>query len=297
MTTRPSTAPRVLTMQRRKGRLYDCGLCGLNTKMSRTHVPPQCAGNDHLVGRAYMLTHNAKARIGRHSDGGLHVYGLCEDCNGVGSVYEAAYKELSGHLEPFRNRSAGFDTISRVTLPHSEIDRGSIARAIVIGAFGLAPTLRLRWPDLARTLSAKDATLPVPDELRLRIALARGNTARIGGMTHGYFFGGPWAQRGSSGEPLAVHAFAECYFPPIAWVLTDADQPVLDAQGWGDITGWLAQRPGARSYLDDDGLALPYVSHPLHTPLMNQWWVELHAEADAGVTEIVECRDLPGPSA
>lgn len=296
MNTRPPTAPRVLSMQRRKGRLYDCGLCGLNTKMSRTHVPPQCAGNDHLVGRAYMLSHDSKARMGRHTDGGLHVYGLCEACNGVGSVYEAAYKDLSGHLEPFRNRSAGFDTRSRITLPHIEVDRGSIARTIVIGAFGLAPTLRGRWPDLAHALSTKQATLPIPNELRLRIALARGNTARIGGMTHGYFFDGPWALLDSAGQPMAISAFAECFFPPIAWMLTDDDQPVLDAHGWGDITGWLAAPPGNRSYLDDDGLAVPYVLHPRHAPLMNKWWVELHAEADAGMTEIVECLDLQGSS-
>lgn len=287
-------APRNLTMQRHKGDLRDCGLCGLHRKMTRTHVPPQCVGNDHLVARSYMRTHDGKARMGRATEGGLYVYGLCESCNNLGSRYEDAYKELVEILKPTRRRLLWVDyTAKQEDLPTATFDPGSVARAIVIGAFGIAPTLRDRFPDLAASLVEQRDILVVPDELRLRLGLARGTAARIGGMTGGFFFAGPWSNHGPDGTPESVMPFAEVFFPPLAWMLTDDRQPLLDRMGWGDAMQWLHSRPGQREDLHSTVPTLPYVSHPSHNDLTRNHWIEMHPEAEAGITEIVECRELP----
>lgn len=281
-------------MQRRKGQITACGLCGELTKMTRAHVPPQCAGNDHLVGRSYMRTHHSKATMGRSTDGGLYVYGLCQPCNNLGSRYEGAYKELTDTLSPTRRRSPGLDyTASQVDLPATTFDPGSVARAILVGAFGIAPTLRDRYPDLAAGIVHQRDVLVVPEELRLRLGLARGTSARIGGMTAGFFAAGPWAQRDANGNPEAVMPFAEVFFPPLAWMITDDPQPLLDRMGWGDATPWLHARPGDRHELHSTVPTLPYVSHPSHNPFLRDLWIEMHPESSAGITEIVECLDLP----
>jgi len=286
--------PRGLTMQRRKGEVAACGLCGIRAKMTRTHVPPQCAGNNHLVGRSYMRTHKNKAKLGRPTDGGLYVYGLCQRCNNLGSRYEVAYKELTDILAPTRRRAIGVDfTASQVALPAATFDPGSVARAIMIGAFGIAPTLRDEYPDLAAGLLDQLDVLPVPADLRLRLGLARGTSARIGGMTHGFFIAGRWAQSGPDGDPEAVSAYAEVFFPPLAWMLTNDQQPVLDRMGWGEATQWLLARPGHREELHSTVPALPYVSHPRHNHFLHDLWTEMHTESSAGITEIVECRNLP----
>lgn len=286
--------PRPLTMQRRKGVVTECGLCGERSKMTRAHVPPQCVGNDHLVGRAYMLTQNNEARMGRSTNGGLYVCGLCPSCNNLGSRYEGAYKELTDILSPTRRRSLGVDyTAPQVSLPEATIDPGSVARAILIGAFAIAPTLRDRYPDLAAGLVGQRDALVVPAELRLRLGLARGTSARIGGMTAGFFVSGPWALRASDGTPEAVMPFAEVFFPPLAWMVTDHPQTLLDRMGWGDATPWLSALPGHRQELHSTVPTLPYVSHPSHNYFLHDRWIEMHPESSAHITEIVECPHLP----
>ncbi len=271
-----------------------CGLCGIHSKMTKAHVPPQCVGNDHLVGRSYMRTHNSKARMGRAVEGGLYVYGLCESCNNLGSRYEDAYKELTEILRPLRKKGLGIDyAATQINLPASSFDPGSTARAIIIGAFGIAPTLRDRYPDLAAEIVDQQDILTVPSELRLRLGLARGTAARIGGMTSGFFGWGPWSHRDPDGTPESVMPFAEVFFPPLAWMVTDDRQPLLDRMGWGDGTKWLRARPGERENLRSTVPTLPYVSHPSHNELLRNRWIELHAGAEAGITEIVECTQLP----
>lgn len=281
-------------MQRRKGQITTCGLCGDRTKMTRAHVPPQCAGNDHLVGRSYMRTHHSKATRGRSTEGGLYVYGLCQPCNNLGSRYESAYKELIDVLSPTRRKSPGFDfNATQVSLPAATFDPGSVARTIMVGAFGIAPTLRDWYPDLAAGILDQRDFLIVPKKIRLRLGLARGASARIGGMTSGFFFAGPWALRDADGNPETVVPFAEVFFPPLAWMLANDPQPLLDHMGWGDATSWLNARPGDRQELRSTVPTLPYVSHPSHNDFLRNLWIEMHTESSAGITEIVECFNLP----
>ncbi|MFF0488348.1 hypothetical protein ACFYTQ_04925 [Nocardia sp. NPDC004068] len=52
-TDRPGTRL-AMGYQTRKGR-YECGVCGTVGKMSKAHVPPQCAGNEGAVTRGHWM--------------------------------------------------------------------------------------------------------------------------------------------------------------------------------------------------------------------------------------------------
>ena len=49
-----SRAPKDIGLRLRQGEAADCGPCGTHGPLSRTHPPPQCAGNDHGVQRSYL---------------------------------------------------------------------------------------------------------------------------------------------------------------------------------------------------------------------------------------------------
>jgi hypothetical protein len=46
---------RVLGLINYHGEKRPCGICGITKRMSRAHVPPQCAGNEMLVKRHRLI--------------------------------------------------------------------------------------------------------------------------------------------------------------------------------------------------------------------------------------------------
>jgi hypothetical protein len=83
----------------------ECGLCGRRGKLTKTHVPPQCAGNLGRVKRFTVVSdteHRAAATTKRI--GGVHFYGLCARCNGdLQGLYDGEYCKLakaSGRSRP-----------------------------------------------------------------------------------------------------------------------------------------------------------------------------------------------------
>jgi hypothetical protein len=82
------------------------------------------------------------------------------------------------------------------------------------------------------------------------------------------------------------------YFPPLAWLVTaEPELPLLF--GWQDITEWAAYSLDEEHFLPALVDPLPQVSQPHHTPILKDQWIEMFAGADALVTEIVECSNLP----
>ena len=83
-----------------------CGLCGAVPHLTMAHVPPKCAGNDHLVYRRPLVVRNRIVQDERNPHGRLHVYGLCAGCNGLQAKDDDVYKQLqqkrSTHVPPPR---------------------------------------------------------------------------------------------------------------------------------------------------------------------------------------------------
>jgi len=74
--------PRPVGLVRRGDTVTACGLCGTVARMTRTHLPPQCAGNEGLVSRVRLQTnHQSETRRSRTLHGGMWVFGLCTSCN------------------------------------------------------------------------------------------------------------------------------------------------------------------------------------------------------------------------
>ncbi|MEV0332406.1 hypothetical protein [Nocardia sp. NPDC050717] len=261
-------------------------------KLTKTHVPPQCAGNSTTVGRQYLVERGGRITgSGREVRGGLYMYGLCGNCNSLQSRYDDAYGELATVLRPFSRKTIGYDPSHRTKLPGALFRPGAVARSMFIGAHGLAPQFRIRHPDVGVDLLADKASV-TSDGLHLVIALARGTTARIAGSTGGFFAFGPLSKEAlKRPEPVGLHSLAEVYFPPLAWAVTDVPELLL-LSGWQDVTSWLKYGPDEEYLLSALVPELPQVSHPHHTPFQHDGYVEMFADEDAGITEIVECRTL-----
>lgn len=245
----------------RTGR-YPCGLCGTKTRLTRTHVPPQCAGNTGLVFRQFFLTGaDQMLRPGRRHIGGLHVYGLCGDCNGLQAQYDAAYGEFAQALYPYWIRGDILIPNGRMALPTQEVAPGAIARSVLIGMFGLNANLRMLYPQLADSLCQQLGSIQLPPDIQLRLALARGTAARVTGPVLGY---GLLSRIGFS-------TMAQIYFPPLAWQLADDCPPsvlprpsLLDRQGWADVSDWISYVPTDRRDLHSLARSLPAAAHPIY---------------------------------
>ncbi|WP_218721609.1 hypothetical protein [Nocardia sp. MH4] len=261
--------------------------------MTKTHVPPQCAGNSTAVGRQYLVERGGRlsGSTAREVRGGLYMYGLCGNCNGLQSRYDNAYGELATALRPHSRKSRGYDPDHRTKLPGVLFQPGAVARSMLIGAHGLTPQFRLLHPEVSVDLLAAKPHID-SHGLHVVIAIARGTTARIAGATGGYFPFGPLSKEAlKRAEPAFLHCLAEVYFPPLAWVITE-DPELLLWSGWQDVTSWLTYDLEDEHLLSALVPELPQVCHPLHVPLQLSGYVEMFAGEDAGVTEIVECLTL-----
>lgn len=121
------------------------------------------------------------------------------------------------------------------------------------------PMLRDRFPTVAKMLAdAASPSVELPDEVRLRVAALKGLRARVTGS-----YGG-WYLRLNAGQRSdGVNTAASVAFRPLAWHLAfpevpndppEAFGPLLDVEGWPDVSAWVAGDPSDAAPLAD---ALP----------------------------------------
>lgn len=246
--------------------------------MTRTHIPPQCAGNRHLVGRLSLLTSDDVVTRGTARSGGLHMYGLCAGCNGLQSEHDPAYGALAGAV---RRCAPCSDLLTgqRVAMPNTRIRPGMVARSTLIGMLALNPGLRAILPAAAQALLSRSDRVPIEGH-RLMLALSAGRTARVAGAMLGRYVMGEPARRG----PIGWYSHAQAYFPPLAWHLTDTERGLLDRERWRDVSDWLLLPPDQVVRLDAAVPDLPVAVHPLHG---RHWegWLEMHADSVCALLE------------
>ncbi|SEF27349.1 hypothetical protein SAMN05421837_103756 [Amycolatopsis pretoriensis] len=280
--------PADVGLLRRKHDEGPCGLCGVVGTLSRTHVPPQAAGNDHGVQRHHLRSMTVDGTrtqvVGRKSDGGLYVYGLCQTCNSNAGRWDASYAELARGLKPCWASGSVLVPGDRMHLPSVECNPGQVARSILMGLFGVNHVLRDRFPGLAAGLLAGEDSLVLPEGLRLRVALAWGSVGRLTGALHSMK-----VIDTQSGVVEYLQSDAAVYFPPLAWNLTDEGSTYLDRQGWGDASSWVSTPIGERRDVSALCPSLPFVREPSQDA--REWDTFIHLFSDE-ITPIIECSGL-----
>lgn len=293
MPKRPSRSKRRRDDRRRhqpvgavRQRNEPCGLCGESRQLTKTHLPPQCAGNTGLVARRRIVTNSTgAAEPSRALTGGLHFFGLCADCNGLASRYDGAYCELVDIVRPSWIRGTAMLPARRYAPPAAQCQPGAAARSILIGMFGLNAHLRVLYPEVAETLLAGNASVILPEEVSLRLAMLRGRRARLSGSIGGIELFG----RRLNGQALGVITMAEVYFPPLAWQLAAPEASLLDLEGWPNISYWLGYAPDERLPLDAVCASMPIVLHPKHDPVTGDLWSEMLSDE---ISQILDCDDV-----
>lgn len=211
-----------------------CGLCGITSPLTRTHVPPQGAGNH---GQRYQeQIRDGVRRPAKIKDGGLWVRGLCGACNSAaGGRYDRAYIAFANEMRPFVGNGRLYVPSSR-SVPAKAVAPGLVARSVLFNMFALWLRLREFAPDLARTLASHSHPAMLPQQYRLRVAAYRGRP-----VTEALTFAAH--VMGMNDKPY--HVVAAFYFEPFAWAMTHEDDRLLDHLGWGDATEWVRFNPDA----------------------------------------------------
>jgi hypothetical protein len=283
-----------LGLSRQDGGVMDCGLCGSTTLLTKAHVPAQMAGNAGKVRRARYVSRQPDPKdplrvvtMGRPSDGGLWMYGLCSECNGVRQPpFERAYKDFAGQLKGLWVRSNALLVPNLVAIPDVILQPGAVARAVLIGMYAMNPRLRFLYPGVAEALVEGETWITFPPDLRLRFAIARGARARISGSDGGFLIG-----QTVKGKPVGFTSLGSIYFPPFAWQLVPNEALLIDRQRWANVSEWLTIPPtDERPFSTVCEPKVPLVMHPSHDPAYPQLWAELRA---SDFSESVECLDLP----
>jgi hypothetical protein len=291
---RGTHAPEEVGLRRQKGDQGPCGLCGTTTgPLTRTHVPPQCAGNNAGVQRHYLLSHPSSTTSGvptltlgkKRFHGGLYVYGLCTDCNNAASRWDGDYKHLAEGLTSCWVKDNLTIPGNRLNLPPVQIRPSRVARSVLMGLFGLNHHLRERHPPLAQGLLDGTEGLTLPADLKLNLALARGRTGRLVGPMHTSVVLGPTP----TGKITRLLTDAAVYFPPLAWQLASPDSDLLHHQGWTDASSWLARPIDEQIDVAHLTPALPLVTEPSQDPNLADRLVHLFSDE---LTPIVETTGL-----
>lgn len=285
-----SRAPADLGLRLRKGEPAPCGLCGSVVPLSRTHVPPQCAGNTQGVQRHYLqaVAADGVPRVvpaRRTWAGGMYVYGLCSSCNSAAGRWDGAYGALASALRPCWSTGKLAIPGGRIALPSFEFAPSPVARSVLMGVFGINRGLRERYAALAQGLLDGTDLLALPHDLELRVALASGTTARLTGAVHTIQVLGPTASGGKS----FVYSDGSFYFPPLAWQLVGEGSTLIDEQGWADASNWLGVPLADTADVSSLCPSLPTVTDPSHDPRIADALVHLFSDE---LTPIVECVGL-----
>jgi hypothetical protein len=288
---RGTDAPEEVGLRRMKGDQGPCGLCGTTTEpLTRTHVPPQCAGNSNGVQRHYLISTKVNgvhtlSEGKKRFQGGLYVYGLCQGCNGAASRWDAAYKELSQGLTPCWVKENLKIPGDRMDLLSVEIAPSAVVRSLTMGLFGLNHHLRERYPNLAQGLLDGTEGLTFPTDMRLMLALARGRRGRLLGPVHTQHVLGPTA----TGCITKIQTDAAVYFPPLGWQLAHPDSDFLVHQGWHDVSDWLTIPTTERRNVATLVPSLPVVFEPSHDPEVADNLFHLFSDE---ITPVVETTGL-----
>ena len=205
-----------------------CGICGHFGKLSKTHVPPQAAGNTGDVERSDMMNARNGIGPGRWLTGGMWVRGLCVFCNNLaGSRYDVAYGDFARRLSKLIDSRSSLQFLG----PQAVIlAPGRVSRSILSGMLGISPHTRELHPMLALQMKV-GGPVRLPGGLTLRVAIYSGDGAQLTGpMLSGF----------TDGTGRAINTLAAVTFRPLSWALatSDSDQILAD-QGWVDATEWL----------------------------------------------------------
>ena len=186
--------------QRSRG---SCGLCGQVGPLSKTHVPPRCAGNGGPVKRFRVVTDSAnRATSGSKRVGGVHFFGLCVSCNTkVQGRWDGSYCEMARLLWPLATGQAL--VLPRVvTMPAGLVSPGEVARFVLAGGFALNPNMRIMYPEIADALIDDAGSISLPDQIALRLAITPGPMARVTGAMSG---SGSWSSGAQQSNRRHVH--------------------------------------------------------------------------------------------
>jgi hypothetical protein len=274
-----------------------CGLCGQVRKLSRTHVPPQAAGNGPAVERAGDVVENGVRRPGRWTAGGMWVRGLCPDCNHLAGVaYDRAYADFARQVAKLSTPTALRLAVIPGEAPAARLAPGLVSRCVLFGMFGVNLRLRLLFPELARDLLhervAGHGTVRWPSRLALRV-----------GLTHPLLPGaavlssGVWAMRVLN-QRVRHSSFADVAFPPLSWTLSPRDDGTTPELGpeiteaLADASEWVQYGPD-RTYVDLRSLtgALPALALPLLTD--REDWIELVTDDGSDADTVVVFGRVP----
>jgi len=251
-----------------------CGLCGNIRTLTKTHVPPQCAGNAGQVKRFTVISDD-RNQLGRNGQrlGGIHLYGLCADCNsGLQANWDPAYCNFARSLWPFVFGDGLILADVRVQMPSVEIFPGAIARSVLASCFALNPNLRSLFRKLADDLVASSPSFSLPNDTAMYVGVNRGPQAIVTGSMFGFHF----FDRCQDGSPMRTMSFAQVYFPPLAWQFASVSQsPLLEHDGWSDVSEWFLRDPTQAEVLNALLPNLRIVAHPKFDPGASSDWSEM----------------------
>ncbi|GAC68872.1 hypothetical protein [Gordonia soli] len=282
--------PKALDQVRRRKRKYPCGMCGETLIMSKSHVPPQCAGNLGLVHRTRLIVRGSDVSHGRADRGGIHFYGLCRRCNTAAGDFDPAYGAFATLLRPYWVRDWTLQLPGLVETPDVTLRPGAVVRSLLLGMMATTTMIRRLCPDLAEQLLTGEP-VDLPSNVRLRMAFARGRSARVAGTMSGFHLVGPLSRHESDGSPIGIHSLSAVYFPPLAWELVRAGPTLLDEYRWADVSDWTRYDVTDERRLPDLVPALPVTAHPWHHPDLNRHWSEM---TSSELSQIIECLNIEG---
>lgn len=260
-----------------------CGLCGNLGQLTKTHVPPRCAGNRGGVRRFTVLSDpENRATASRKLIGGIHFYGLCSRCNSnVQSRWDGAYCAFAKELWALAASNRIY-VPSRIAMPNVEVQPGGIARSVLASCFALNPNMRNIYPEVAEALIDDAPSISLPAPMDLFLALTRGPFARVTGAIGGFHLLRPKID----GRNVGVMTMAQIYFPPLAWQLADAPESMLlHVEDWAVVSDWLQLSPNEWRRLPELIANLPLVVHPTRAPGGMDDWTELLAGETTFVVE------------
>jgi hypothetical protein len=264
----------------KRQRYGECSLCGMVTKLSKTHVPPKAAGNSGPARVAVEVVEDGISRIGLGTpkDGGMWGWWFCEGCNGITRRWD---EEFMGWSIPLllkiqeERRPIGVELYYEQT----DGDPGAFVRELWAWAFAIDERLHTEYPAVAEAVRNGHATEPPDDhrmllavtsDLRIWVAGQRGGAAvRTSTQALGW-------HRCASGlvlpgpEFLPIPRVAVAAPPFVALLAESRDDPGLRLFDTGD---WLKEPPGSR--------------RPIYVPLTT-----VRALGDAGALALVTYEEL-----
>jgi len=177
-----------------------------------------------------------QVRLGRLRDGGTWVRELCRPCNGLTGRYDQEFarwwRALALRWEDLRAQPIG----TEAPFQFEDVRPGAFVRSVLAGMHALNPTLRDRWPELAKAVLTGEAIDP-PGDILLLLSLYAGDKR--------YVLGGPGVAKGvrlPNGAQGVIQPEAEIPWPPLHLVLV-SESGRLPWPLSMDVMAWLKDPP------------------------------------------------------